>query len=146
MLAHTFTGFNREDGMAWWLPNRHHLMPPRKIVTKTLLVKIFHFDLCFDWNRACEDGFNDFFRPIFQAFGIPDLSLLNASMIAGIYLHPMNSQTSCLAFCAAKSSTKTIILKSKTCICYSSKFSLVSSNWTVVYFCFFNTWLGKAEN
>ncbi len=63
----------------------------------------------------CKLGSN---KPLFKAYSNLTLDLiLDPFLTPGFYSHPMNSQTSCLAYCAAKSGTKTIIVQGKICAC-----------------------------
>ena len=63
----------------------------------------------------CKLGSN---KPVFKAFLNLTLDLiLDPSLSLGFYSHPMNSQTSCMAFCAAKSGLKTVIVQGKICAC-----------------------------
>ena len=48
-------------------------------------------------------------------------AVLGSSSIIGFYSHPMNSITACMAYCMAKTGTKTVVVQSKTCACSSSK-------------------------
>jgi hypothetical protein len=68
----------------------------------------------------CKLGSN---KPVFKAFSNLTLDLiLDSSSSLGFYSHPMNSQTSCMAYCAAKAGTKTVIVQGKICACISGMF------------------------
>jgi len=67
-----------------------------------------------------------FSRPIFYPYELTS-SILDPSTTIGFYVHPMNSLTSCLAFCAAKSGTKFVMVRSKMCGCISSKYIRLKS-------------------
>ena len=61
-------------------------------------------------------------KPVFRAYSNLSLdSILLGSSVVGFYSHPMNSITACMAYCAAKTGTKTITVQGKYCACSSGE-------------------------
>jgi hypothetical protein len=54
---------------------------------------------------------------LWSSVNLNDLDSLESSSIVGAYLHPMNSQSSCLAFCESKEETQTLFVQGSLCIC-----------------------------
>lgn len=69
---------------------------------------------CFEKTYAiCELNPNVHWAPMM----IDDLSLL---IVSGVYVHPMNSISSCLAYCNGQSNVNYVVIDDKTCICTES--------------------------
>jgi hypothetical protein len=61
-------------------------------------------------------------KPIFKPYLNLSLdSILLGSSVVGFYSHPMNSITPCIAYCVAKTGTKTITVQGKYCACSSGE-------------------------
>ena len=54
---------------------------------------------------------------LWSSVNLNDLDSLESSSIVGAYLHPMNSQSSCLAFCESKEETQSVFVQESLCIC-----------------------------
>ena len=53
---------------------------------------------------------------------LDDFGTLESSDIVGAYLHPMNSQSSCIAYCESKEETQSILVQEQMCICIKGNF------------------------
>jgi len=61
-------------------------------------------------------------KPVFRSYTNLSLdSILLGSSVVGFYSHPMNSITPCIAYCAAKTGTKSITVHGKYCACSSGE-------------------------
>ena len=66
----------------------------------------------------CEHKPDAYWNPV----NINILENLELSNIIGAYLHSMNSQSSCLAFCGSKDGIQSIILLGSKCLCLKGNF------------------------
>ena len=57
-----------------------------------------------------------------SSVNLNDLDNMESSSIIGAYLHPMNSQSSCLAFCGSKDETQSVFVQGSMCICSKGKY------------------------
>jgi hypothetical protein len=71
--------------------------------------------------------------------------LASGSSATGFYSSPMNSATSCSAYCVARSGTKSVLVVGKVCACFSGKKHAVACSQIcqMVYFQNKNPNLGK---
>ncbi len=77
-------------------------------------------------------------KPVFRPYSNLFLdSILKVSSVVGFYSHPMNSITTCMAYCAAKTGTKTITVQGKYCACSSGECNFF------LYYVWFNKHRGR---
>ena len=62
------------------------------------------------------------FEAQWSSVNLNDLDNMESSSIIGAYLHPMNSQSSCLAFCGSKEETQSVFVQGSMCICSKGKY------------------------
>ena len=63
-------------------------------------------------------------EPVFKAYSNLTLEMILNASIVGFFSHPMNSLTACLAYCAARNETNSIIVDGKICACSSGNLLL----------------------
>ena len=60
-------------------------------------------------------------KPVFKAYSNLAFDSVLGSSVVGFFSHPMNSIAACMAYCAAKTGTKTVTVLGKHCACSSGK-------------------------